>query len=329
MLTDLLTNSRSRIVAVVVGAALAAAGLAACVTPITPSVVYQHSTFEGFPVISYVPSEPRGMIYLFHGSGGSADFATRVDAVDVVNQFVAQGYGFVSTSSTERTGDKRWEAGDPSLTTNPDLARLARLQAHLVATTPLEATTPLAGIGMSNGARFVTLWGQTWNDAGSPVEVIWASHGRIAEPVVAAGGLTVPTVFSTSINDFTVGPFSIGLAHHATVTAGTPAIFLVSQERALAATTYPRIPGVDGTEANAIVAALEATGVWNAQGVRVVPDIQAAVAQARSAVLPSSIYAEGLGNDVANETARLLAVHQFTSEFFPEVDAFFDTYVPA
>jgi len=160
------TKTKSRVVAGLVGAALAIAGLSACVTPVTPSVVYQQSTFEGFPVISYIPENPRAMIYLFHGSGGSANFATKVDPVEVLNGFVAEGYGFVSTSSTERTGDKRWDQGNPSLTTNPDLARLVRLQAHLVATTPLEATTPLAGIGMSNGSRFVTLWGERWRDAG-------------------------------------------------------------------------------------------------------------------------------------------------------------------
>ncbi len=260
MLTDVLRKSKFRVAALVVGVVLAATGLAACVTPITPSVVYQQSTFEGFPVISYVPQNPRGMIYLFHGSGGSADFATKVDTVDVLNKFVAEGYGFVSTSSTERTGDKRWDAANPSLTTSPDLARLVRLQAHLVATTPLDTGTPLAGIGMSNGARFVTLWGETWKDAGYPVKVIWASHGKIADPVVATGGLSVPTVFSTSKNDFTVPPFQVAVGYQLTAQAGTPAVYLFSQERALAATTYPRIPGVDGTEANAIVTALEGDG---------------------------------------------------------------------
>jgi hypothetical protein len=323
----MLTKARSRVIAAAVGAALAVGGLAACVTPITPSVVYQHSTFEGFDVISYVPEHPRAMIYLFHGSGGSANFATKVDTVDVLNRFVAEGYGFVSTESTERTGDKRWNAANPSLTTNPDLARLVRLQANLVATTPLEATTPLAGIGMSNGSRFVTLWGQTWKDAGYPVKVIWASHGRIADPVTAAGGLTVPTVFSTSVHDFTSPPIPIAVGYAATEAAGTPAVFFMSQERSLTASTFLRIPGVDSTEANGITAALKGTGVWNAQGVRVVADIQLAVTQAQSAVLPASIYADGLGNDVVNETARVLAIHQFTSEFITPVDAFFDQYV--
>src|SRR6185295_13444245 len=111
----------------------------------------------GFDVISYVPEHPRGIVYLFHGTGGSARFAAKVETTDVLNRLVARGYGFVSTSSTERTGDWRWNAADPSLATNSDLARLTRLQAHIVATTPVEANTPLVGIGMSNGARFVTL----------------------------------------------------------------------------------------------------------------------------------------------------------------------------
>jgi hypothetical protein len=310
-----------------VAATLALAVLGAC-TPITPSVTYQQSTFEGFPVISHIPEHPIGMIYVFHGSNGSAEMVNRVDSVDVLNHFVAEGYGFVSTSSTERTGDKRWDPSNPSLTTNPDLARLLRLQAHLVATTPLESTTPLAGIGMSNGSRFVTLWGQTWKNAGYPVKVIWASHGRIAEPVTAAGGLTVPTVFSTSDNDFTSPPGPIIVNYASTVQAGTPALIFSTKERALNPLHYLRIPGVDGGEANAIVAALKATGVWDAQGVRIVPNIQVAVAQASAAVLPASILADGLGNDVANETAKTLAVHQFSSEFIGQIVPFFNTYNP-
>lgn len=305
------------------------AGLAACVKPITPSVTPQRSTFEGFEVISYVPANPRGLIYLFHGSGGSAEFATKVDTVDVLNRSVAEGYGYVSTSSTERTGNRRWLQSDPSLTTNPDLARLTRLQAHLVATTPVNASTPLVGIGMSNGARFVTLWGETWKDAGYPVRAIWASHGRIAAPVAAPGALTVPTIFSTSEHDFTVPPGPIALEYAATAQAGTPARLFMSRERTLTAPTFQRIPGIDQNEANAIANALKATGVWNQQGVRVEPNVQVAAQRALTATLPASVTAEGLGNDVINETARILAVHQFTSEFAADAVAFVDGFVGA
>jgi hypothetical protein len=299
--------------------------LTGCVTPVTPSVTFSHSTFEGFSVISYVPEHPVAMIYLFHGSNGSADFAEKVETTAVLNSFIARGYGFVSTSSTERTGDRRWNQSNPSLTTNPDLSRLTRLDAHLVATTPLESSTPRFGIGMSNGARFVTLWGQTWKNAGYPVAAIWASMGRIADPVTAGGGLTVPTVFTTAVNDFTSPPGPILANYAATVAEGTPAAFYASAERDLSALPYLRIPGVDASEAGAIVHAFVATGVWNESGQRVVADVEQAVTQASTVTLPASVRA--VANEVGNETAVQLAVHQFTAEFTPQVATFFAAHL--
>lgn len=304
--------------------ALAAALLAGCA--ITPTVQWQRSTFEGFEVISYVPEHPRGMVYLFHGSNGSARFADRVETTDVLNRLVARGYGFVSTSSTERTGNKRWNVFDASLTTNPDLARLVRLQAHLVATTPLEAGTPLVGIGMSNGARFVTTWGQAWKNAGYPVKAIWASHGNTGPNFDEAGQLKVPTVFSTSEHDFTVPPGQVIQSYLTAHNSGTPSELYASHERRLNSQQYERIPGIDPNEAKQIVAALVATGVWNSQGDRIEPDIETAATRAASANLPASVQSSSGG--IQDETALQLAVHQFTAEYAEQVIAFFTRYVP-
>jgi hypothetical protein len=293
---------------------------------ITPMPERQHSTFEGFPVISYVPEHPRGIVYVFHGTNGSASFAERVETTDVLNRLVAGGYGFVSTSSTERTGDKRWNAADPSLTTNPDLARLLRLQANLVATTGLEATTPVVGIGMSNGARFVTLWGQAWKNAGYPVKAIWASHGRTAAPYDGARQLTVPTLFTTAVNDFTVPPGGVIGSFLTARNSGTPTELYVSGERRLKSLQYERIPGVDSGEGNAIVQSLIATGAWNSQGDRVEPDVEQAAAKALAASVPASV--QSVRNEVDNESLLQLAVHQFTAEFADKAVAFFNRYVP-
>jgi hypothetical protein len=293
---------------------------------ITPIPERQHSTFEGFPVISYVPDHPRGMVYMFHGSNGSANFAEKVETTDVLNRLIARGYGFVSTSSTERTGDKRWNAADPSLTANPDLARLVRLQANLVATTGLEANTPLVGIGMSNGARFVTLWGQSWKNAGYPVKAIWASHGTTANAYDGPGQLTVPTLFTTAKNDFTVPPGGVIKNFVTASNSGTPSEIYVSQERRLSSPQYERIPGIDADEAKQIVFSLIATGVWNAQGDRIEPDIQKAAARAEAVNLPASV--ESARNEIADETALQMAVHQFTAEFAEKAISFFNRYVP-
>jgi hypothetical protein len=305
-------------------AAVALALLPGCA--ITPIPERQHSTFEGFPVISYMPEHPRGMVYLFHGTGGSANFAERVETTDVLNRLIARGYGFVSTSSTERTGDQRWNAADASLTTNPDLARLARLQANLVATTPLAANTPLVGIGMSNGARFVTLWGQSWKNAGYPVKAIWASHGTTANPYNGPGQLTVPTLFTTAENDFTSPPGGVVQSFATANNSGTPSELYISRERRLNSVQYERIPGIDAEEGRQIVFSLIGTGVWNAQGERVEPDIQKAAAAATAANLPASV--QSAKNEIVNETALQMAVHQFTAEFAEKAIAFFNRYVP-
>jgi hypothetical protein len=308
----------------VIAVAVAGAVLSGCA--VTPVVQFQHTTFEGLPVISYVPEHPRGIVYVFHGTGGSASFAEKIETTDALNRLIVRGYGFVSTSSTERTGNKRWNAADPSLTTNPDLARLARLQAHLVATTPVEANTPIVGIGMSNGARFVTLWGQSWKDAGYPVKAIWASHGRTAEPYSGPGQLKVPVVFTTSANDFTSAPGGVAASFVAAHNHGTPSEFYMSQERKLNTVQYERIPGIDPEKSKQIYFSLVASGVWDGQGNRVDSDIQDAAGKALSAPMPASLAP--LRSAINDESLLILAVHQFTAGYAEQVITFFNRYVP-
>ena len=303
---------------------LCVASLAAC-RPVTASVGYAHSTFEGFDVVSYVPAHPRALAFLFHGSYGSSDFAEKTETVDVLNTLVARGYGFVATSSTERTGDKRWNVFDPSLVTNPDLARLVRLRAHLIATTAVDATTPLVGIGMSNGARFESLWAQTWHDAGSPVAAGWAASGTVPPPVVSSGGLTVPTFFTAAANDTTVPPAAMVADAAAAARRGTSVELRIGAERALNPFSYLRIEGIDVGEAGAIVAALVATGVWDGSGQRVVPDADAALGRAGSVALPASVGPQRAAID--SETRVILAAHQFSAEFEVDVADFFDRAV--
>lgn len=320
------TRSRYRLVAgltAVTALAAAGLGLAAC-NPVTPHATFSTWQFEGFDVVSYVPDEPTALVYVFHGTHGSADFATKVETVDTLNELIDRGYGFVSTESTERTGNKRWNVFDPSLTTNPDLARLTRLHQHVVDTTAVADSTPLFGIGMSNGARFVSLWGQEWADAGYPVASIAMYMGTIAPPVSGSGGLTVPTFFVTAANDFTVPPGPIIADHDTTAASGTPTELVVAQEQPLSSGRFPRIPGIDGPEAEATFQALIATGAWDAQGRRLAP-IDQAVALASTAQLPASVGPER--NEIANQCALVLAVHQMRGDVKGAVGDFFDHHI--
>ena len=293
--------------------------------PVAPRVVFSQWRFEGFDVVSYVPEDPVGLVYVFHGSGGGAAFATRVETVDTLNELVDRGYGFVATESTERTGDQRWNVTDPSLTTNPDLARLTRLQQHLVDTTPVTATTPLSGIGMSNGARFVSLWGQTWADDDRPVAAIAMYMGTIANPVTAGDGLTVPAFFVTAEHDFTSPPGPIIADRAATAAAGTPTELIVAAEQPLSSGRFLRIPGIDAPEAAATFDALVATGVWDAQGRRLVT-IDQAVTRLATTALPPSVVPQR--NEIFNQCALVLAVHQMRGDVKVPVADFLAAHAP-
>jgi hypothetical protein len=304
-------------------AVAAALAISAC-GPVEPSVEFDHSTFEGFDVISYVPPDPVGLVYLFHGTLGSAQFAEKVETVDTLNELIDRGYGFVSTDSTQRTGNRRWNVFDPSLQSNPDLARLTRLQDHVVDTTAVDEDTPLLGIGMSNGARFVSLWGQTWSDASYPISAIAMYMGTIAPPVASGGGLSVPTYFVTAENDFTSPPQPIIDDRDATAALGTPTALHVAQEQSLSWTRFVRIPGVDRDEADSIVEALVATGAWNSAGVRQV-SIEHAVNLSSQAQLPASVGPQRA--EILNQCAVVLAVHQMRGDVKIPVADFFELHV--
>lgn len=178
------------------------------------------------------------------------------------------------------------------------------------------------GLGVSNGARFVSLWGQEWADAGYPIRAVALYMGRIAPPV-AGGGLTVPAYFVTAENDGTVPPPGVLADRATTAAAGTATGLSVAREQPLAAARFLRIPGVDADAARAAFDALVATGAWDAEGIRRVP-VDEAVALAATADLPAAV--EPAAREVTNQVAVALAVHQMRGDVRIPVADFFDAH---
>ncbi|MEP6624248.1 MAG: hypothetical protein ABJC79_07380, partial [Acidimicrobiia bacterium] len=228
------------LVAVVLGGLLAACFPTA---PVTPVASVEHSQFEGFDVVSSIPEHPQGLVFLFHGHYGSANFAEKVETVDVLNRLTARGYGYVSTDSTDRT-NRQWDLGSLSLTANPDLARLARLHAHLVAKNVITASTPLLAIGMSNGGAFTGVFVTAFASAGYPVRAAWISNAPVTSAVLAAGGLRVPTIFTVAANDSVVNTPRITSQQQDVAGAGVRTELHTQTESPLSAIRFRRIPGM-------------------------------------------------------------------------------------
>jgi hypothetical protein len=313
-----LARSRSVALLLLIGCTAALGG---CVPsgPVTPSAPFSHWVFEGYGIVSYLPDTPVALAYLFHGAGGSANFAEQVETVDVLNELIGRGYGFVATESTNRN-DKRWDRDNPSLSSNPDLARLGRLHQHLIDSTGVEPTTPIVGLGHSNGGRFVTLWGQTWANAGYPVRGVGAYNGSVA-PSLNPANLTVPHFFVTAQNDSPTPMISDFFTAWA---AGVPVELHVAEERNLVAARFARIPGIDAAEAQEIFNYLVIQFIWNPEGQRIV-SVDEAFSRSSTAVLPPSV--EGQRADIVRECHIALAGHPLRADYKVDMANFFGQHL--
>jgi predicted esterase len=297
--------------------------------PVVATYQVQRSSFEGFAVDSYVPEHPAGVVYLFHGTGGDATFATRLESVDVLDELVARGYGFVATESTNRQ-TKQWNTDDPSMDSNPDLARMARLRQHVIDTTAVEPDTPTYGIGMSNGAAFVALWAAASTRAGQPVAAIGMYMAPVTRATMSIGGVPVPTFMVTGATDSITNPANEQATLAAIGTKGIPTEYHQVPERNVVAARYLRIPGVDETTAAGIVQALQDANVVDASGRLLVdpakltdPDEQKTVD--RGIALPTSLT-PSQQVDVQAETKAMIGEHQFNAEFKVANADFFDAH---
>jgi dienelactone hydrolase len=310
-----------RVVGVLGGIAVAALVAAGCA--VVPSYTSSNNTFEGFPVISYVPANPTGIVFVFHGTGGGAEFATKLETVDMLNHLTAAGYGFVSTESTNRT-TKQWDTSSLSLTTNADLARLSRLYASLETSHAITASTPIYAIGMSRGAGFASVFAQAFENAGYPVAAIAPSHGQIPVSVRASGGLTVPAFFALGANDPMVDNAQVVAQVHDLQTNGVPASVTIEPEAALQATRLMRVPGIDGATANTIFDTFVDAGLWDRAGHRLV-SIDTVESTLPALTYPSNVTA-GQKQQLRSEVDVVLAVHEYSATYASQTVAFFDAH---
>jgi hypothetical protein len=301
------------------GVAVVTTVLAGCA--IVPTYHASNASFEGFPVISYTPAHPTGIVFLFHGTGGGANFATKLETVDMLNHLVAHGYAFVSTESTDR-GSKQWDTSSLSLTTNADLARLSRLYASSIAAGTITRETPIYAIGMSRGAGFASVFAQAFKDAGYPVAAIAPSHGPIPFVVRASGGLDVPALFALGVNDTVVDNAQIVAQVKEVQQRGVPATYFVEAEAKLQPSRFLRVPGIDQATADTIFSTLVNAGLWNQAGQRL-KSVATVESTLSTLDYPGSVTG-AQKQMLADEIDVVMAVHQYSATYANQTTQFFD-----
>ncbi|WP_045877876.1 alpha/beta hydrolase [Pseudofrankia sp. DC12] len=295
--------------------------------PVLPVAPPSEGSFEGFTTYSYIPVHPTGIIYLFHGSGGSADFAIKVETTDVLNEMIGRGFGYVATESTERSGDRRWNVDDPSMTSNPDLARMDRLRRHVIDSTAVDADTPTYGLGMSNGSAFTALWAAAESSAGVRISAVALYMAGPTRAVDRLGGLRVPTFMVVGVNDTVTNPAKEKADLAAIADAGLPTELHEVIQRAVTPARYLRVPGVTEATAESVVAAYQQAGIVDSAG-RLLASLPAGLTGDNADSLTSGVrlptsLTPGQQTAVNAETLATIGEHQFNAEFKVQNAQFF------
>ena len=189
------------------------------------------SADAGYEAFLYtVPDEPRGLLWVFHGSGGGRGVCRRFPLAPAFRALVDAGFALVCPQSRDRDA-KQWDGGTRS-SPGPDMANVRAVRDYLHDEGIVAESLPEFGWGISNGGGFVGQFAYRELRAGVDLRAIqcmiarckWGAaageefgltiHWAAAEndPIVAFDGV------ETTHDEFT-GPKSLTVAEHAPLTA--------------------------------------------------------------------------------------------------------------
>ncbi len=118
-----------------------------------PAWNYRTENLANIPVTYYIPPNPVGLVFLFHGTGGSGlGQFTGSEFQSLTRDLVASGFGVAAFDCLNRdTG--QWDTATAGAT-NPDVVRVSNVVAALRAQGIITASLPLLAFGHSNGGQF-------------------------------------------------------------------------------------------------------------------------------------------------------------------------------
>ena len=275
-------------------------------------------TFEqlnGIQMGHHFPPQLAGVIFHFHGQGGSANLLfNNLERRIFANEAVAEGYAVVALDSADRI-NRDWSTSN-EIATNPDIQNVQAAIDLFISRGLITASTPLFAHGFSKGAGF------------SP-RVARALSFRATSMNLLAGTpdiiniTTIPIIWSMAVNDGTI--MSAGVQQSYTnyqnlVSRGIPA----QHHRSVPSPVYPerfwRIAGLTAVDSQAIHAALKQNGFIDGRGFLVADPDTSGWESAIPAQYNSFV------NSIRDQLRICYAEHTFYSDHNRRVLDFFDVY---
>jgi len=276
--------------------------------PIEPVAEWEKEFFEDLALIWHIPENPRGVVWVFHGTGGSASTANQMETIAILNEFVKIDIGFVAASSDD---PEKWDTdGKPK--GNEDLQRAMRIRDDLMGRSDWTDGTPVFTWGFSNGAKMAGTFADFALDEGWPIRAISSHNG-------ASSSDQVPTIFVDSENDDTMAGGPIGNTIEALEDNGVAVESYMATEDPLHPMRFLRIANFNEAKSQFQFDELVDWGHVDADGVRItdVDNIEGVVNQITS-------ESEGWGPVTAAEQLRVVwCTHRIDGRFALEERNFF------
>lgn len=283
-------------------------------------------------VYSYFPPVYRGVIFCFHGTGGSAtNWTTLFEYKQFLNDAVADSFAFIITESEETTRQADLNANGktnqwnylPYDSTNIDFANIKTLIDTFTLRGKINVTTPFYAVGMSNGGAFSSTIATYFK---------WDAAVSYCAPAsqLLANLTTVPIQWCMAVHDEhpQVGPQGNADAlsnHNTLVSRGICSNYLANDRSPVYPERFMRIGSITSTKSANLFAEFQSHNLLDANNYLLYPsDTIAQKIIAAPLTFPTFLSLTTTEKIyVANEVDAMYAGHQFYSDYNKKTLKFF------
>ncbi len=274
----------------------------------------------GTQTYRYFPPVTKGLILFFHGAGGNANGWTEKNQESRLfcEQAAAAGYAIFASESKNRM-QKKW---DPN-PTGADIPLIRSMLDTLIGRGYMTNTTPLFGIGMSEGGGILSVI--------STLDTFKAQGIYCNEGIAQVMNITkIPTTFVHQRWDTlgTQGVFkldSVTKTYNNLLSRSIPARLDINYPSPIFKTRFWRIPTIDSVKSNQIYQYFKTGGYLSNTDFLIIDPRNATNGSAWKAGVPAAFTANI--PDVEDQLYTCFTEHKFTNDMTHKTIKFFDLFV--
>ncbi len=285
-----------------------------------PAWTTSSGSINGASYIFHFPSNISGLVFRFHGTGGSGStFFTKSEDRIMAADLVAAGFAVASLDSANRV-DRQWSTDQTA--SNPDVINLQDLINRFISQGRITATTPIFVLGQSNGGAFAPRAAHLLKLAGNNIKgaAVFCSQG-----IAFSGQTTVPTTWNIVQNDEILGASGTQGAfnsYQAVFGRGIAAQINLNIPSPVYPQRFARIPGVSLSDSQIIYDSLKNNALLDGNDYLLVNPQSSNWAS----VIPAAY--NSFRNDINDQLNVCFTAHEFFSDHNNRVIAFFNAQLP-